>query len=61
MRSPPRMVGVTGLGLSEASVGEARLLFMLSRGKGIMTVEPSHKEKTIGYTGLCLQYYMLTN
>lgn len=35
MRSPPRMVGVTGLGLSNASLG----LFMLSRGKGVMRVD----------------------
>lgn len=63
------MVGVTSLGLSQASLGKAGLPLMASSGKGIMTVDYLtevtfslsllYKGKTIG--SIQLQDYRLAN
>lgn len=63
------MVGVTSLGLSQASLGEAGLPLMASSSKGIMTVDHLievtfslsllYKGKTFGDTQL--QDYRLAN
>lgn len=37
LRTPPKMAGVIGLGLSDASTGKARRPLVPSGGKGIMT------------------------